>query len=66
MRWVLSVVGIVLALLGGVWTLQGTDILQRGFMAGHIQYAILGIVVAIAGIGLLVFANRQRGTPSAG
>ncbi len=62
MRWVLSIVGIVLILLGGLWTLQGTDIIHQGFMAGQMQYTFLGIVVGIIGIGLLVLANRPRGT----
>jgi uncharacterized integral membrane protein len=67
MRWILSIVGILLALLGGLWILQGTDVIRSGFMAGQMQYTILGIVVAIVGVGLLVLANRrQKGTPSAG
>ncbi len=60
MKWLLSIVGIVLALLGAFWVLQGIGVVARGFMAGHIQYAVLGIVVAILGIGLVVFANRPR------
>jgi uncharacterized integral membrane protein len=34
MRWLLSIVGIVLALLGTLWILQGTNIIRTGFMAG--------------------------------
>ncbi len=66
MKWLLDIVGVVLALFGIVWILQGTDVLTTGFMAGHIQYAILGVVVAIVGVGLVVLANRRRGgTPTA-
>ena len=65
MKWLLDVVGVVLALFGIVWILQGTDILTTGFMAGHIQYAILGVIVAIVGVGLVVLANRRHGgTPT--
>ena len=66
MKWLLDIVGVVLALFGIVWILQGTDILTTGFMAGHIQYAILGVIVAIVGVGVVVLANRRhRGTPTA-
>ena len=65
MKWLVTIVGVVLVLFGGVWVLQGTGILAYGFMSGHIQYAILGIVSAAIGIGLVVFANRKRpGTPA--
>lgn len=64
MRWKLSVLGVVLALLGGLWVLQGTNIITQGFMAGQIQYAILGLLVVVGGIGLVVFANlRRKGAP---
>lgn len=60
MRWLLSIVGIVFALLGVVWILQGTNIISSGFMAGHMQYAVLGLIVGLGGIGLVVFANRRE------
>ncbi len=60
MKWLLNIVGILLILIGGVWILQGTNVLTQGFMAGHIQYAILGLVLAVFGIALMVFANRRK------
>ncbi len=64
MKWVWSVVGLVLVLMGGVWILQGLNVLQVGFMAGHMEYAYLGAAVAVVGIGLLIVGNRRRrGTP---
>lgn len=60
MKWLLNIVGILLILFGGVWILQGTNVLTQGFMAGHIQYAILGLVLAVFGIALMVFANRRK------
>ncbi len=66
MKWLLDIVGVILALLGLVWILQGANILKVGFMAGQLQYALLGIVVALVGIVLIVYANRpQKHTPSA-
>lgn len=60
MKIVLSIVGVLLILAGIVWTLQGFNILPGSFMSGHIQYAVLGVIVGIGGIVLLVFANRRR------
>ncbi len=66
MKWLLDIVGAILALLGIVWILQGTNILRVGFMAGQLQYALLGILAAVVGIALIAYANRsQKHTPSA-
>lgn len=60
MKWALNIVGVILALLGTLWILQGTGIVPVGFMANQIQYAYAGIVVDVIAVGLLVFANRPR------
>ena len=60
MKWLATIAGVLLVLFGGLWILQGTGIITRGFMSGHMQYAILGIVSAAIGIGLVVLANRRR------
>ncbi len=60
MKTVLTIVGVLLILLGGVWILQGFNILPVGFMAGQMQYALLGAILAVVGIGLLVFSRRRR------
>jgi uncharacterized membrane protein HdeD (DUF308 family) len=60
MKWVLTIIGVLLLLMGSVWILQGLNILTQGFMAGHIQYTVLGVIVDVAGIALLVVAFRRR------
>ena len=65
MKMVLTIVGVILILMGGVWILQGVNILQVGFMAGQMQYALLGAIVVIVGIGLVAFAQRRRKAPAA-
>ncbi len=66
MRWFLDIVGAILALIGVVWFLQGTNVLPVGFMAGQMQFALLGIIAVLVGIALIAYANRrQRHTPSA-
>ena len=60
MKLVLTLVGVILILMGGVWILQGFNILPVGFMAGQMQYALYGAILAIVGIGLLAFSRRRR------
>lgn len=60
MKWALTIVGVVLILMGGVWILQGLNVLPIGFMAGQMQYALLGAILVVIGIGLLVFSLRRR------
>ncbi len=59
MKVVLNIIGVLLTLLGLVWILQGFNVLLGSMMSGHIQYAVLGLIVAIIGVGLLVYANRR-------
>jgi hypothetical protein len=65
MKLVLTIVGVLLILLGGVWILQGFNILPIGFMAGQMQYALLGAILVVAGIVLFVFSRRHRKAPVA-
>ncbi len=61
MSWVLRIVGTILALLGALWFLQGINVVPVGFMAGHIQYSILGAIAIAIGVGLFWFTLRRRG-----
>jgi hypothetical protein len=60
MRILLNVFAVVCLLLGCVWILQGINILPGSFMTGQTKWAIYGGLLAIAGIGLLISANRRR------
>ena len=53
MNQVLIIVGAVLALIGGVWALQGFGILPGSVMSGVTTWAIVGPIVAIGGLVLL-------------
>ncbi len=61
MKWLADIVGVILTLVGIWWILQGTGMVPVGFMAHQIQWAIIGLVAGIVGIGLLVYANRRQG-----
>jgi hypothetical protein len=56
----LNILGILLALAGLVWLLQGIGILQGSVMSNQSQWAIIGLVVIVIGGGLLVFNNRSQ------
>jgi hypothetical protein len=61
MRWVLIIVGIVLILLGGVWVLQGTNVLNgSAVMSGQSLWTVIGAIVAVAGIVLLLLGVTRR------
>jgi hypothetical protein len=60
MKITLDIVGALLVLAGGVWFLQGINVLPGSVMSGQTQWVIYGGVAAVIGIGLLVFANRGR------
>jgi len=60
MRIALSIAGILCLLVGCVWILQGINILPGSFMTGQTKWAVYGGIVAVAGVGLLISANRRN------
>ena len=62
-RIVMIVVGVLLVLVGIVWTLQGLDVLGGSGMSGHAVWAVIGPVVALVGLALVV---RTLRAPRAG
>ena len=59
-RILLAVVGVAAALAGLVWTLQGLGYVGGSFMSGATVWAIIGPVVALAGLVLIIIASRSR------
>lgn len=60
MKTVLNVIGALLILTGGVWFLQGINVLPGSYMTGDPQWAINGGIAIVIGAGLLYRANRRR------
>jgi len=60
MRIVLRSVGALLAVIGGIWILQGINILPGSFMTGQMQWAVYGGIALVAGIAMLIAARRLR------
>ena len=60
MKVFFNVIAVLLILAGGVWFLQGINVLPGSFMTGQIRWAVYGGIAIIAGVGLLVWNNRRK------
>ena len=60
-RPVLVVVGVLLVVVGVVWTMQGLGYLPGSVMTGVTLWAVVGPIVALAGLVLAVRGMRPRG-----
>ncbi|MBI1793876.1 MAG: hypothetical protein HYR70_06765 [Chloroflexi bacterium] len=60
MKIFLNTLGVVVVLAGGIFFLQGINILPGSFMTGDPQWAVNGGVLIVIGAGLLWLANRRR------
>ncbi len=58
MRWVLAIVGGLMAIMGGVWTLQGVGILPGSFMTGQTFWAVAGLITLAVGVALCYTVTR--------
>ncbi len=56
--WV--VVGVVVALIGVLWTLQGFDVIHGSSMSGTTTWSIIGPVVLVVGVAIGVIGVRGR------
>ena len=65
MRTVGRVLGVLMVLSGGVWILQGINLLPGSFMTGDPRWALRGLVLGVLGVILFVAASRRgpRSTP---
>jgi hypothetical protein len=63
MRLTLKVLGVLVALMGLIWFLQGINLLPGSFMTGQVQWAIYGVIALAVGIGLFFLANRVGRKP---
>jgi phosphate/sulfate permease len=62
-RVILSVVGVVLILVGVLWTLQGLGMVGGSVMSGVTMWAIIGPIVALVGAYLVWRTSRRAPSP---
>lgn len=61
-RVLLLIGGLVLILVGVLWTLQGLGMVGGSAMSGVTMWAIVGPVVAVVGVYLIWRASRRTPT----
>jgi len=66
MNWLLIVIGVVVAIAGIVFMLQGLGVLAGGVMSGVTFWAIVGPIIAIVGLVLIGFGIARRRRAKAG
>jgi hypothetical protein len=63
MRVASLILGVIAIFAGGVWILQGSGVLPGSFMTGQRMWLIIGIIVAIVGLGLAYNGIRRPVRP---
>lgn len=58
MRTAMIILAVLCLFTGGIWILQGINVLPGSFMTGQIEWAYAGSVTALVGGVLLWFALR--------
>ena len=60
MKIALQVLGVLAMISGGVWFLQGINILPGSFMTGQTRWAVYGTIALIAGAMLFIAGRRMN------
>lgn len=58
--WLWLTLGLLGVVLGVLWTAQGLDLLGGSVMSGVTIWAVIGPIVAVAGLVLIVLGVRVR------
>ncbi len=64
MRIVSSLLGLLMIFMGSIWMMQGLGVgpeaIMRGFMVGDPSWTLYGAILALFGIGQVVWSNTRR------
>ena len=60
MRIAIAILGVIVAMFGLLWALQGFGVVGGSPMSNTITWSIIGPIVAVIGIALAVGALRRR------
>lgn len=62
MRAIVSLIGLAMVLMGGIWILQGFNIaFLNSFMANDKQWALWGAILALVGAAQIYWCNSREG-----
>jgi hypothetical protein len=59
-RPVRVIIGVLVLLVGALWTLQGLGYVGGSAMSGNTLWAVIGPIVAVAGLGLALSRPRRH------
>ncbi|GGD76338.1 hypothetical protein [Croceicoccus mobilis] len=63
LRTVFTIIGVVVLVMGGLWTLQGLGLVMwpaSSFMLGQRQWATYGVITMAVGVILIWLARRRK------
>jgi hypothetical protein len=65
MRVFSTLLGLLVILFGLIWIGQGLHIgptaIMRGFMVSNPQWALYGVILALLGVGQVIWTNTRQG-----
>lgn len=61
MRWIVLVVGVLVALVGLLWALQGAGVIGGSMMSGQKTWLVIGLIALVVGIAVAWFGLRRLG-----
>jgi hypothetical protein len=64
MRIVSSLLGLIMMVMGSIWMMQGLGIgpsvILQGFMVNDPRWTLYGAILALFGLGQIVWSNTRR------
>ncbi|MHB8529558.1 MAG: hypothetical protein ACYC8V_08635 [Caulobacteraceae bacterium] len=61
MRFVSSLIGLLMVAMGCVWMLQGLNLaFRRGFMVGDPHWTLYGAILALVGVAQVIWSNTRQ------
>lgn len=60
-RIVSTLLGLLCVALGGIWMLQGLNLAFKvGFMVGDPKWTLFGAILALVGVGQVIWSNTRQ------
>jgi hypothetical protein len=60
LKTIIKIIAVLIILSGGIWILQGVNILPGSTMTGNPQWAVNGAIAVLIGAAIFWYASRQK------
>ena len=64
MRIFSTLLGLLVILMGSIWTMQGLHVgpaaIMRGFMVSDWHWTLYGVIFALFGVGQVIWSNTRQ------